>query len=86
MLWELSNLTLVHFEEKMSCYFTTDLSHRFIPQFNIQDFYKIMNQLDPDLQFIYLIWFQFIWFIYFYLQIIYFRRTYLKHEFYLNKS
>ena len=47
MLWELSNLTLVHFEEKMSCYFTTDLSHRFIPQFNIQDFYKIMNQLDP---------------------------------------
>ena len=55
MLWELSNLTLVHFEEKMSCYFTTDLSHRFIPQFNIQDFYKIMNQLDPDLQFIYLI-------------------------------
>ena len=30
-----------------------DVFHKWLIQFNIQDFYKIMNELDPDLQFIF---------------------------------
>ena len=30
-----------------------DIFHKWLIQFNIQDFYKIMNELDPDLQLIF---------------------------------
>ena len=30
--------------------FLDDVFHKWLIQFNIQDFYKIMNELDPDLQ------------------------------------
>ena len=33
--------------------FLDDVFHKWLIQFNIQDFYKIMNELDPDLQFIF---------------------------------
>ena len=31
--------------------FLVDVFHKWLIQFNIPDFYKIMNELDPDLQF-----------------------------------
>ena len=31
--------------------FLDDIFHKWLIQFNIQDFYKTMNELDPDLQF-----------------------------------
>ena len=31
--------------------FSDDVFHKWLMQFNIQDFYEIMNELDPDLQF-----------------------------------
>ena len=33
--------------------FLDDFFHKWLIQFNIQDFYKLMNELDPDLQFIF---------------------------------
>ena len=33
--------------------FLDDVFHKWLMQFNIQDFYKVMNELDPDLQFIF---------------------------------
>ena len=33
--------------------FLDDVFHKWLMQFNIQDFYKIINELDPDLQFIF---------------------------------
>ena len=30
-----------------------DVFHKWLTEFNIQDFYKVMNKLDPDLQFIF---------------------------------
>ena len=34
-------------------WFLDDVFHKWLIKFNIQDFYKIMNELDPDLQFIF---------------------------------
>ena len=33
--------------------FLDDVFHKWLIQFNIQDFYKLKNELDPDLQFIF---------------------------------
>ena len=33
--------------------FLDDVFHKWLIQFNIQDFYKIMNEFDPNLQFIF---------------------------------
>ena len=33
--------------------FLDDVFHKWLIQFNIQDFYKIMNELDPDLRLIF---------------------------------
>ena len=33
--------------------FLDDVFHKWLIQFNIQGFYKITNELDPDLQFIF---------------------------------
>ena len=33
--------------------FLDDVFHKWLMQFNIQDFYKVMNELDPDLRFIF---------------------------------
>ena len=33
--------------------FLDDVFHKWLIHFNIQDFYKIMNELEPDLQFIF---------------------------------
>ena len=33
--------------------FLDDVVHKWLKQFNFQDFYEIMKELDPDLQFIF---------------------------------
>ena len=33
--------------------FLDDFFHKWLTQFNIQDFYKSLNESDPDLQFIF---------------------------------
>ena len=43
----------VHFFIRNYFLFLDDVFHKWLIQFNIQDFYKLMNELDPDLQFIF---------------------------------
>ena len=33
--------------------FLDDVFHKWLIQFNIQDFYKVMSEFDPDLRFIF---------------------------------